>query len=147
MGVPSQREIYALLGRWEEERESFLHLLILNCLQLKITLIQGGIFWSPSLYQAYSPCVRAPFLSPVASSSLLVCVPACSVVSDYLWPHGLHVAFQAPLSMGFPSKNTGVGCHFLLQGILLTQGWTPHLLLGRWILYHRATWEAQMLLI
>ena len=24
--------------------------------------------------------------------------------------------------MGFPSKNTGVGCHFLLQGIFLTQG-------------------------
>ena len=24
--------------------------------------------------------------------------------------------------MGFPGENTGVGCHFLLQGILLTQG-------------------------
>ena len=31
-------------------------------------------------------------------------------------------ARQAPLSMGFPSKNTGVGCHFLLQVIFLTQG-------------------------
>ena len=26
------------------------------------------------------------------------------------------VARQAPLSMDFPGKNTGVGCHFLLQG-------------------------------
>ena len=34
-----------------------------------------------------------------------------SVMSDLSWPH------QAPLSTGFPSKNTGVGCHFLLQGI------------------------------
>ena len=25
-------------------------------------------------------------------------------------------------------KNTGVGCHFLLQGIILTQGSKPHLL-------------------
>ena len=25
-------------------------------------------------------------------------------------------ACQAPLSMGFPSKNTGVSSHFLLQG-------------------------------
>ena len=25
------------------------------------------------------------------------------------------VAHQAPPCMGFPSKNTGVGCHFLLQ--------------------------------
>ena len=31
------------------------------------------------------------------------------------------VAHQAPLSIGFPSKNTGVGCHFLLQGIVPTQ--------------------------
>ena len=35
-----------------------------------------------------------------------------------------------------------VGCHFLYQGIFLTQGLNLHLLLGRWILYHWATWEA-----
>ena len=28
----------------------------------------------------------------------------------------------------FPGKNTGVGCYFLLQGILLTQGLNLHLL-------------------
>ena len=38
------------------------------------------------------------------------------------------VAHQAPLSMGFFRQNTGVGCHFLLQGIFLTQGSNPHLL-------------------
>ena len=32
------------------------------------------------------------------------------------------VARQDPLSMGFSSKNTKAGCHFLLQGIFLTQG-------------------------
>ena len=33
------------------------------------------------------------------------------------------IAHQAPLSMGFPGKNTGVGCHaLLLQGVFLTQG-------------------------
>jgi len=32
------------------------------------------------------------------------------------------VALQAPLFMGFSSKNTGVGCHALLQGIFPTQG-------------------------
>ena len=25
----------------------------------------------------------------------------------------------------FPGKSTGVGCHFLLQGIFPTQGWNP----------------------
>ena len=35
------------------------------------------------------------------------------------------VARQAPLSMGFSSKNTGVDCHFLLQGIFPTQEIEP----------------------
>ena len=38
------------------------------------------------------------------------------------------VGRQAPLSMGLPGKNTGVGCHFLLQGIFLTQRSNLHLL-------------------
>ena len=37
-----------------------------------------------------------------------------------------------------PGKNTGVGCHFLLQAnfLELTQTSNLSLLLGRWILYH-----------
>ena len=46
----------------------------------------------------------------------------------------------------FPGKNTGVGCHFLLQGISPTQGLYPGLLPDRWILYHLATWEAHLLI-
>ena len=43
------------------------------------------------------------------------------------------VARQAPLSMGFSSKDYGVGYHFLLQGIFPTQGLNQHLLhLLRW---------------
>ena len=34
-----------------------------------------------------------------------------------------------------PGKNTGVGCHSLLQGIFPTQGWNPGLPLCRQILY------------
>ena len=38
------------------------------------------------------------------------------------------VTYQASLSMGFFSgKSTGVGCHFLLQGIFSTQGSNPGL--------------------
>ena len=36
--------------------------------------------------------------------------------------------------MGFPGKNTGVSCHFLLQGIFLTQGLNLRLLHCRQIL-------------
>ena len=34
-----------------------------------------------------------------------------------------------------PGKNTGVGCHFLLQGSFATQEWNPGLLHCRWVLY------------
>ena len=35
------------------------------------------------------------------------------------------VTHQAPLSMDFSGKDTGVGCHFLLQGTFLTKGLNP----------------------
>ena len=38
------------------------------------------------------------------------------------------VAHKAPLTWGFPGKNMGVGCHWLLQRIFLTQGPNPNLL-------------------
>ena len=36
----------------------------------------------------------------------------------------------------FPGKNTGVGCHYILQGIFLVQGSNPGLPHCRQILYH-----------
>ena len=54
------------------------------------------------------------------------------------------VAYQAPLSRGFSSRNTRVGCCTLLQGIFLTQGSNPHLLHCRRILYLWATGEAHI---
>ena len=46
-------------------------------------------------------------------------------MSHSLWPHGLQ-AHQAPLSMDFPGKNSGVGSHFIFQGIFSTQRSSPH---------------------
>ena len=42
-------------------------------------------------------------------------------------PHGLEPA-RLLCPWDSPGKNTGVGCHALLQGIFLTQGWNPHLI-------------------
>ena len=51
------------------------------------------------------------------------------------------VVRQPPLSMEYcPGKNTGMGCHFLLQGIFPTQGSCVSCT-DRQILYHWATWE------
>ena len=43
---------------------------------------------------------------------------------------------RLPHPWKFPGKSTGVGCHFLLQGIFSTQGSNPGLLLCRQTLYH-----------
>ena len=45
-----------------------------------------------------------------------MCVLSHSVMSDSLWPHGPSAHEDSP------GKNTGVGCHDLLQGIFPTQG-------------------------
>ena len=45
------------------------------------------------------------------------------------------IARQALHLWNFPGKSTGVGCHFLLQGIFLTQGLNPGLPNGRQTLY------------
>ena len=54
----------------------------------------------------------------------LVEAESCLTLFVTLWT----VACQALLSVGFPSKCTGVGCHFLLQGIFPTQGSNLNLL-------------------
>ena len=66
-----------------------------------------------------------------------ICVHVCLLTSDScFWPHGLYpIRLLCPWNS--PGKNTGVGCHFLLQGIFLIQGLNPHHLHGRQkTLYH-----------
>ena len=51
---------------------------------------------------------------------------ACSVVFEFGKCHGQRsLAVYSPWD--FPGENTGVGCHFLLQGIFLVQGSNPRL--------------------
>ena len=65
----------------------------------------------------------------------LVCLcVSCSVVSDSAQPHGL-CPTRLLCPWDSPGKNTGVGCHVLLQGIFLAQGLNPSLLHWRWALY------------
>ena len=57
-----------------------------------------------------------------------------SVISDSLWLHGLQPA-RLFCPWNSPGKNTGVGCHSLLQGIFLTQGSNSGLPYCRQIFY------------
>ena len=59
----------------------------------------------------------------MATLCVCVCVCVCVLVSQpYLTQTPWTVLRQAPLSLGFPWQNTGVGGYSLLQGIFLTQG-------------------------
>ena len=79
------------------------------------------IMW---IFYVINSFVKAAVLCLVTQSCLTLCDPmdCIPLVSSV---HGD--------SLG---KNTGVGCHALLQGIFPTQGLNPDLSHCRWILYH-----------
>ena len=58
-----------------------------------------------------------------------------SVMSNSVWPQGLEPT-RLLCPWNSPGKNTGVGCHSLLQGIFLTQELNLGLLNSRQILCH-----------
>ena len=66
--------------------------------------------------------------------STMCAVLSHSVMSDSLWPHGLQPT-RLLCPWDSPGKNTGVGCHALLQGIFPTQWSNWGLLHCRQILY------------
>ena len=63
-----------------------------------------------------------------------MCVCSVGKLCLTLWPHGLQPA-RLLCPRDFPGKNTGVVCHFFLQGIVLTQGSNSSLLHCRQTLY------------
>ena len=86
----------------------------------------------PSCPQAHSP--RCTFLVGFSQGRAVLCLVAqsCLTLCDPMnrSPPGSSVHGDSP------GKNTGVGCHAFLQGILPTQGSNPGLPHCRWILYH-----------
>ena len=80
---------------------------------------------------------------------LLLLLLSRSVVSNSLWPCVLQ-PIRLLYPWNFPDKNTGEGCHFLLQGIFPKQGSNsclPHLLYYRQILNQWTTREARWIFI
>ena len=70
----------------------------------------------------------------VTENRALLCIlPLQRTHTDcvHVWVHTQVQLFATPWTVAtrplcpwyFPGKNTGAGCHFLLQGIFLTQGW------------------------
>ena len=88
--------------------------------KLSLYSVHGFVacFFHSSIYGEHS------FIS--LDTTVRACVRAQSC-SDSLPPHGLQPA-RLLCPWDSPSRNTGRGCHFLLQGIFLTQGLNLRLL-------------------
>ena len=71
----------------------------------------------------------------VSCAFYAVCCASSLSCADSLRPHGLQPA-RLLCPWNSSGKNTGVGCHALLQGIFPTQGSNPGLPHCRWILYY-----------
>ena len=104
-------------------------------------VFQPPPFWIPFSYSTYlTGGIRTGLSGDQDNGGLTLLVisevkRSRSVVSDSLRPCGLQ-----PTRLLHPwdssGKNTGVGSHFLLQGILPAQGFNPGLLHYRQIIYH-----------
>ena len=74
---------------------------------MKISVLLFWFFFFTSLYFSVQ-CECFIFLVTCS------CCWVTSVVSDSVWPHRRQPT-RMPHPWGSPGKNTGVGCHFLLQ--------------------------------
>ena len=84
--------------------------------------------------RSFSRCIFCA-LVPISIPQSHLLLFSRSVVSDTLRPHGLkHARLLCPWDS--PGKNTGMGCHALLQGIFPAQRSNLGVLHGRQILYH-----------
>ena len=120
---PLGRVLAALNGHWERLRAGGFKLLTPGASQVSWVKLARCRPWAPgelSLMEVESTKFQPVFVSH-------------SVIA--LWCQGLQpTRFLCPWDS--PGKNTGVGCHFLLQGIFPTQELNLGLLHCSQILYH-----------
>ena len=83
------------------------------------------IFWREAIFKPTTLCFPLSFIFKCYY------VLSHSVMFDCLQPHGLRPA-RLLCPWNFSGKNTGMGCHFLFQGIFPTQGSNLYLRLLHW---------------
>ena len=87
-------------------------------------LLWINVYQSPLFIFELTCLFFCRWVSGVSLCILVACVPSHVWLFETPWI----AACRLLCPWTFPGKNTGVGCHFLLQGIFLTQGSNPHLL-------------------
>ena len=105
--------LYLMFSLWW----SFIHQTLLRDLGTKGHVLQGR-----ETHVWTTLRLREKSVLKVTETQRSVCICACSVASDSVTPWTHQILWD------FPGNNTGMHCHFLLQGVFLTQGSNPRLL-------------------
>ena len=113
--------VHGVSKSWTRLSDCHFHLLN-HTLQISLWLIFGELMFN------FRACIcQYPYGARLDCVARLLC--CCLVISHIgLSPTPWTVAYQAPLSTGFPRQEYWMGCHSLLQGICPTQGSNPWLL-------------------
>ena len=109
------------------------------CEQVKRTVhYQSPTFWSHSFFSAVSSSSTQPSIPGSRAGNCLQFFQlqiegfthwlVCALNCVWLWEFMDCSPPGSSVHRIFPDKDTGVGCHFFLQGIFPTQGSNPHLL-------------------
>ena len=119
------RENHFINSKCPEER--LLHLNLVMCPSNPVTQLRLGLGESTSV----GPTTQRKWGGSQAGQTpwaLSECMHVRLLSCTWLFLTSWTAACQAPLYMGFFNRNSGVGCHFLLQGIFPTQRSNPCLL-------------------
>ena len=100
---------------------------LLKVTQLISAKITHRVQFSQARLNSAGASWRPRLVFSISLNSLHVIMNVCVQLHLTLWLHGLQPT-RLLCPWDSPGKNTGVGCHFLLQGIFLTQGSNPSLL-------------------
>ena len=124
-----------------------LHIQVIPC---SIWLFISGLFHLEKCPQGpfmLSQIIEFLYFLWLNSIPVCVCAHTCARLVAQLCPTFCDPMDCSPpgssVHRDSPGRNTGVGCHTLLQGIFPTQGWNPSLLNCRCILYTLSHVEKQ----
>ena len=103
----------------------------IQLLKLPRNCFPSSLFWSQVYHKIYIQSVI------FQCNILFVCLfLAGKLCLTLLWPHTLQPT-QLLWPWDFPAKNTGKRCHFLFQGMFLSQGLSHVQCTDKRILYHQ----------
>ena len=132
INLSAQKQIYIILRKNTHSVLRSLQMSILNHIILEVHL-KAQHDWVRTSCHAHNSFIKhGVCYYPHVTGESEILAQSCLTLCDPMD----HKPARLLCPWNSPGKNTGVGCHFLLQGIFPTQELNPDLLHCRWTLYH-----------